>query len=204
MGRLLLFPGVDVKSWSLFALVVAVLMLGAPASAQQDDLKLKAPVTKTLDPKLKEKRARDAVNGYYQALIAGQYDQAGSFAHPDAIEPVRKKLLELIQKAPAAKRASTLKNLGVPDVTYMQSMTTSQFFASYARSTYAANLQGLAKPERKARIKVTKVRCDPSRLLCEVSFDLFQTFEGREGFGSNTVRVADVDGRWLVGEGVGR
>jgi hypothetical protein len=191
-----------VKTWPVLALFAAVLLLGAPAGAQE--LKLNAPASKKVDPKLKEKRARDAVNGYYQALIAGQYDQAGSFAHPDAIEPVRKKLLELIQQAPAAKRASTLQNLGAADVVSLQSQTTAQFFNSYARSTYATNIQVLAKPERKAHIKVTKVRCDPSKPLCEVTFDLYQTLEdGREVHGTNQVRVADVDGRWLVGEGLG-
>ena len=191
------------KTWPLLALFAAVLMVGAPAAAQE--LKLNAPVERKIDPKLKEKRARDAVNGYYQALIAGQYDQAGSFAHPDAIEPVRKKLLELIQKAPAAKRGSTLKNLGVADVVSLQSQTTAQFFNSYARSTYATTIQALAKPERKAHIKITKVRCDPSKSLCEVTFDLYQTLDnGKEVHGTNKVRVADVDGRWLVGEGIGR
>lgn len=199
------------KTWPVLALFAAVMFLGTPfgahaqKAADKDELKLKAPVTRQLDPELKKKRARDAVNGYYSALIAGQYDQAGSFAHPDAIEPVRKKLLELIMKAPAAKRASTLKNLGAPDVASLQSLTTAQFFNSYVRSTYAKNLQVLADPARKAYIKIVNVRCDPSKSICEVTFDLYQTLNnGKEVHGTNNVRVADVDGRWLVGEGMGR
>jgi len=191
------------KRHILFALVVTGLWWGSPAAAQE--LKLKAPISKKLDPNLMEKRARDAVNGYYDALIQARYDQAGSFAHADAIEPVRKKLLELIQHAPAAQRAATLKNLGAPDVTFLQSQTVAQFFANYARSTYAANIQALAKPERKAHIKITEVKCKPARSLCEVTFDLYQTLNnGKEVHGTNYVRVSAVDGRWLVGEGLGR
>lgn len=188
----------------LGAPMAAALLASPPAAAQELKLEGNVNKPKQVDQKLKEKRARDALLGYYEALIKGQYDQAGSFAHPDAIEPVRKKLVELIQRAPTAKARSTLQNLGASDLTSLQSQTTAQFFANYARSTYAKNLQALAKPELKSRVEVTKVRCDPSRSLCEVTFDLIHTQQGQEVRGTNMARVADVDGRWLVGEGFGK
>lgn len=190
------------RGCGLAILLMLPLALVAAGAAQSQELKLtpKQGADVAEQAALHEKRARDAVQGYYDALIRGEYDQAGTFTHPDAIEPVRAQLVDAIQKASPAQQASTLQNLGVGDMSVLQSMTTAQFFAAYVRSTYGKGLQLLAKPERKASIEIKAVKCLPDRPACDVTYDIKQLLEGRPVAGTNQVRAALVQGRWLVGE----
>jgi len=189
------------KKSSLFGVLLLGACLFGPLAAgptKAQELKL-GP--RKIDKKVNAKRATDALKGYYGALFKGAYEEAGSFVHPDSIEPVRSKLLELMHNAPAPKRKATLNNLGLPDIGTMQGLSSGAFFNHYVRSTYGAKLQDLANPRRKAEIEVKSVTCLDDRLACQIVFDLHQTLDNDLRVkGTNTVWVANVAGRWLVGE----
>jgi len=169
-----------------------------PGPAAQKSLKLES--SSRVDAKKNEKRAKDAVVGYYQALIKGDYETAGTFVHPDTIEPVRKSLVAEIDKARPAQKAATLKMLGVDDVNALNMLSMSQFFAVFARSSYGQTLQVMANPALAAAVAVVGVTCASDKDACDVEIEVeTNTADGKRAKKKQRVSAEKVGGRWLAG-----
>src|SRR5690606_23794438 len=124
------------RSHSLVALLALALLPSSLAFAQAPAPKVvppaaaaqKAPSPKAAQPNIDVKRetlnvpggakatasrahmmtrSREVARGYYNALIAAKYDEAASFLHPSAIEPLRARVLEDLEKSPGKKTENT-------------------------------------------------------------------------------------------------
>ncbi len=145
-------------------------------------------------------RAREAVLGYYNALIKGDFARAGSFVHPKFVGPMRQQFSRDLQKATGAQKAATLKKLQVASEAELAALTDAKFFTRFVASSYGAGLQQLANPELEAKVKGLVERCRNDRAFCTVEIEL--TSKGPKGpeARSLTVTASKHDGVWLVGE----
>lgn len=146
-------------------------------------------------------RSSEIVRGYYNALIDGDFERAGTYLHPDVVEPLRKSVLEEIEKGGAQKREATLKALGIPDVQTLKSLPTSKFFAAYAKSTYGRPLQALSAPDLAVRPAVENQVCSPQRRFCAVHVRIHGKRNNKERVQfRHDVYVVEHEGQWLLSE----
>lgn len=147
-------------------------------------------------PRLVE-ASRQVTRGYYKALIAGDYERAASFLHPDAIEPSRAALIESLEKGGEGQTKATLAAIGVPDMNTLRTMPAERFFVVYARSPMGKGVQllnGLA-----VRVVLEPPRCDEATQSCQVRLKLKgETPKGDEIDRPNIVYVVNKSGRFLL------
>jgi hypothetical protein len=187
------------KRIALALLVSAV----APAHADEPKLttKVAAPAAPTAaDQAQMKKRATDAVNGYYKALIAGDYDAAATFLRDDAIEPVRAGLLQQLQTGSPKQQQATFEALGTGSLAELKAMPATKFFAAFARSSYGTSLQTLANKELAARVAIDDAECDTAARRCVVKFKVGgKDKDGKLQMLDQTMLASNVDGRWMLG-----
>lgn len=189
-----------VSSSALLVCVSTYLFLWAGPSVGENPPSTVRPNEK-VDTVENEKRAKAIVEGYYDALIAGRFAEAGTFIHSDTMGPIRTSLYERLKKAPPAQQSATLRELGLKNLTEYESLSTSQFFDAYARSNYGKALQVLSSPRVTTAVKIEKTVCRPEGGRCMVQFSLLITPKGEQTVVKNyQVEVIESKGRWVVGE----
>lgn len=199
---------------SLLALVVA-----RPALAEEPKPAAE-PAPAAAEPKLEVKRetlgipgankqkpsrekmmtsSRDVTRGYYNALIQGKYEEAASFLHPTAVEPLRARVLEDLEKGPPAKTKNTLAALAVKDLDALRTMSLDDFYVVYAKSPYGQGLQVLAKKDLAVDVVLDPPSCSQVQRVCQVNLKLRSRNEkGEKTEAPNTVWVLEHQGRWLL------
>lgn len=181
------------------ALFLSLAFLSLPAVADGESLKLKkAPLE---DQKSMERHAKEAFEGYFNALIAADYERAATFVHPDMVEPLRREMLRLMEQAGPQKTQATLKKLGIPDLATMKSMPGHKWWAKWAASPYGQTVQVMANKDVGARFRTERVACKPAQNSCDIVFSVTGKDEsGHYQTRRNTVVASKEDGRWLVGK----
>jgi hypothetical protein len=156
-----------------------------------------APVAASADV---ERHARETVDGYYAALIKGDYEQAGTFLHPSEIELLRKSVLKTLADSKSeAQKTATLTALGVADQPALETMPAARFFGHYARSSYGFALRGLALKEARVAVAITKVTCTNGQAPCEVRYDLTYVDDKAMKQTKRQALIADrFEGRWVA------
>lgn len=143
--------------------------------------------------------SREVARGYYNALIAAKYDEAASFLHPSAIEPLRTRVLEDLEKSPGKKTENTLAALGVKDLTTLRTMSLDAFYVAWAKSSYGAGIQVLASKDLAVDVVLDPPVCSQPKRVCEVNVKLRGRNEAGEKMETpNTVFVVEHQGRWLL------
>lgn len=143
--------------------------------------------------------SREVTRGYYNALIAAKYDEAASFLHPSAIEPLRARVLEDLEKSPGKKTENTLAALGVKDLTTLRTMSLDAFYVAWAKSSYGAGIQVLANNDLAVDVILDPPVCNQPTRVCEVNVKLRGRNEAGEKMETpNTVFVVEHQGRWLL------
>jgi len=157
----------------------------------------KGPAGKRADmPKLVDE-ARQVTRGYYDALIAGNYELAASFLHADAIEPSRAALIESLEKGGEGQTKATLAAIGVADMNTLRTMPAERFFIVYARSPMGKGVQLLAGLA--VRVVLEPPRCDLKSQSCQVHLKLKgESPKGDKIDRPNTVYVVHDRGRFLL------
>lgn len=194
---------------SLSALSLALVVFALPAFAEGggelkvDASKVGAPKAPT-SPMSREdmmRKGAEVSRGYYKALIQGQFETAASFLHPDTVEPLRRSLVDEIEKSPAAKQKAIFGALGVPDLNTLRTMPAGKFFAAYAQSNYGKSLRSLSDPKISLRALVEDQTCFPEKGWCAVTVRLKGKREDQSPISIvNRVHVIESGGRWLVTE----
>jgi hypothetical protein len=175
---------------------------GAPANKAAPKSPAGGPAAKR--PELDEaaRRASEAVVGYYAALIAKEYDQAGSFVHPDFVAPLQVGIAAEIEKSSNEKaRKGTLDQFSVADSTALKALPPSQFFSRFARSQYGTTLQALGDPALDAKVSTDRIICTPTKTACdiEIVISVVDAATKKRTENRSSVRAQVADGRWLVG-----
>lgn len=143
--------------------------------------------------------SRDVTRGYYKALIAAKYDEAASFLHPSAIEPLRARVVEDLEKGPEKKTQNTLAALGIKDLASLRAMSLDDFYVHWAKSPYGQGVQVLSKKELAVDVVLEPPSCSQQRRTCEVNLKLRGLNEKGEKMESpSTVWVVEHEGRWLL------
>lgn len=143
--------------------------------------------------------SRQVTRGYYNALIAAKYEEAASFLHPTAIEPLRKRVLEDLEQSPPQKTQNTLSVLGVKDLNALRTMSLDAFYVSWAKSSYGQGIQVLARKDLAVDVILDPPTCSVKRRLCKVDLKLRARDEtGQKMESPSTVWVLEHQGRWLL------
>jgi Ni/Co efflux regulator RcnB len=154
------------------------------------------------EPDEASRRASEAIVGYYTALIAKDYDQAGSFVHPDFVAPLQVGIAAEVEKSSSEKaRKGTLDQFGVADATALKALPPSQFFARFARSQYGTTLQALGDPTLDAKVSTDRILCTAAKTACDVEIviSVVDAATKKRSDRRSSVRAQVSDGRWLVG-----
>jgi len=161
-----------------------------------------ASAVKRPEPDEAGRRASEAIVGYYNALIAKDYDQASSFVHPDFVMPLQVGIATEIEKSSNDKaRKGTLDQFGVADVTSLKALSASQFFARFAKSQYGTTLRAISDPALDAKVTTDRILCLPTKTACDVEI-IISTVDAttkKRAERRSSVRAQLKDGRWLVG-----
>lgn len=189
----------------MFRLMCTLLVTGllaGPALAQLQEVKPRKaiPQKKRKRPKNDGDRAREAVLGYYGALIKGEFASAGSFVHPEFVKPMRARFSGDLAKATGPQKNATLKKLAVGSEAELASLTDAKFFSRFVSSSYGAGLQQMANPALKVKVKPLRERCRTDRPFCTVELELTSAGANGEEVREMKVTASKKDGVWLVGE----
>lgn len=200
------------SSSRLLALVAILSLCATPLAAEEKTAPEKAalknvePVRTPGEPRgggLKRElmlvTARQVTRGYYGALIEAKYDEAASFLHPSAIEPLRKRVLEDLEKSPPQKAENTLALLGVKDLNALRTMSLDGFYVAWAKSSYGQGVQVLARKDLAVDVVLDPPTCSLQHRVCKVDLKLRARGEdGKKMESPSTVWVLEHEGRWLL------
>jgi hypothetical protein len=197
-----------------FALASAVSLLAPVALAQEAPKKtpppageLKVKTDKLSTPKVKKRftmqemvdQARQVTRGYYYAMIEAKWEEAASFMHPDAVEPMRKAVLADIGSKPGPQQADALKSLGVKSFDELRAMSTSKFYVAWAKSPFGKSVRAARDGTFLVRPIVSPPTCFEGKSFCKVEVKLKgKDDKGKKIYSPNTVFVAPHEGRWLL------
>lgn len=190
---------------ALFRLAIASLVVTAPLSAHAADAPAPAPAAGAkkgeggADRVAMLATSREVTRGYYNALIQAKYAEAASFLHPSAIEPLRARVIEDLEKSPPQKAQNTLGRLGVKDLTALRTMTLDQFYVLWANSSYGQGIQVLARKDLVVDVVLDPPSCSVQHRVCKVDLKLRARGEdGSKMESPSTVWVLEHEGRWLL------
>ncbi len=192
--------------------LVAALPLSALAEAPPTPAEQKAPAAEpsTKTPKKNSgakvvtradmiQTSRTVTRGYYDALVEAKYDVAASFLHPSAIEPLRKRVLEDLEKGPPKKTENTLAVLGVKDLNALRTMSLDDFYVAWAKSSYGKGVQVLARKDLVVDVILDPPSCSMQHHVCKVDLTLrARGADGTKMESPTSVWVLEHDGRWLL------
>jgi hypothetical protein len=196
------------------SLSLCLALLALPAAAQEakpppapGDLKLdmgKLKGTAGKGGKLTQaklvERSREVARGYYNALIAGDFEQAVGFMHPDTIEPTRAQILKTLEAANDGQKKATLTSLGIADINTLRTMPLERFFVTWARSPLGQSVQALSSDKIAGlRVVLDPPRCNLPMKQCQVRITLRgDTKDGKKIEKPNMVFIVEQDGRYLL------
>lgn len=197
---------------ALLRLAIAAFLVAAPLVARAEQApsadapatpaspaKPASPSGKKLDRTAMLETSRAVTRGYYDALIQAKYDVAASFLHPSAIEPLRARVIEDLEKGPPARTQNTLSRLGIKDLTALRTMTLDRFYEAWAKSSYGQGIQVLAREDLVVDVVLMPPTCSVERRMCRVDLKLRARGEdGTKMESPSTVWVLEHEGRWLL------
>ena len=171
-----------------------------PGSLRVDMGKLKGTAGGGLTQAKLVDQASSVARGYYDALIAGNFEQAVSFLHPSEVEPIRAQIVSSLEAATDGQKKATLTSLGVADLNTLRTMPPEKFFVTWARSPLGQGVQLLSSDKiAQIRVVLDPPRCDLPTKTCDVRVTLRgDTTDGKKIEKPNAVVIVYEDGRYLL------